>query len=125
MTKSLIRMAALALACSFASFGASPTLLQKGQLSGKVHFVPQTMPTSLTVVTPSDAYIVQIVIMATTAVTITVQDNQGSPIPIYPTFTSAAGTVYMAYFADGYYAPKGFSVQAGGAGVTYYASFFQ
>ena len=115
----------LALALAGCSFAASPTLLPKQPLSGYVHIKPQAMPTSLTVVAASDALVDMIVVIATGAQTVLVQDAQGTPIPIYPSFTTVAGTIYMASFPAGYYCPGGFAVQAGGAGISYYASWRQ
>ncbi len=106
-------------------FAAAPTLLNKGNFSGYVHFKPQAVPTGVTVVTPNDALIDMIVVTATSATTFSISDGQGTPIPIYPTVTTTSQTTYMASFPAGYYAPGGIIITAGGSGLTYYMSFKQ
>lgn len=123
--KTIPRILAAALLLALSSFAQSPTLLNKQVLNGRVHFAPQAMPTALTSVTKNNALIYMIVVSATGAQTVLIQDGQGTPIPVFPSFTTATGTLYVAYFADGYYCPGGISVQAGGAGVNYYLSFGQ
>lgn len=110
-----------------AAFAASPALFQRFELPGQVHIKPQAVPTSLTAIASSEASIIGLVITNPTAsaITILLQDGQGSPIPLLGTNSLAANTTTVANIPFGYWCPGGWSIQAGGAGLTYYATWRQ
>ncbi|HVZ39369.1 MAG TPA: hypothetical protein VHI13_08840 [Candidatus Kapabacteria bacterium] len=105
----------------------SPALYQKNEQpgSGYVQIKPQAVPTSLTAVAKSDAYLDQVVISCTGTPTVTLQDNQGTPVPLIPTLQTAAGTIYVMSFPRWYWTPGGFSISASTSGCNWYASWRQ
>jgi hypothetical protein len=92
---------------------------------------PQAVPTSLsTVVTTTNiltggVYLDTLTVSNTTAgaVTLLVQDQQGTPVAFIPTQSIAANTTVTWVFPSGVWLPGGFSIQAGGAGLRFYASW--
>lgn len=114
----------------------SIAIFQMGITSGDVQIKPQAVPTSLTVVANADAYIKGIWLYQPAGVSVTVQDNQGSPIPMIPATSPAAATATMYLFSAAaspgspmagyrYWAPGGFSIQASGAGAFFQCSWSQ
>ncbi len=92
--------------------------------NGGTEIKPQAIPTSLTTVVTGDVHLSNLcIIVASGAPTVTVQDMQGTPIPILPGITTANGTFY--YLPPGmlYWAVGGFKIQASGVGAYIYASW--
>jgi hypothetical protein len=104
-------------------------ICSSGSPSGAVQVKPQAVPTSTTAVTTYDAYLQTITISNPTAgaITFTLSDRQGSPIAAIPTVSIPANTVYVVVWPEGrsYWCPGGFTVSAGGAGLTFYGAFKQ
>lgn len=107
-----------------------------GVTSGDVQTKPMAVPQSLTKVATADAYLKGCTITQPAGVTVTLQDNQGSPIPIIPavTFTVTTQTIFKWGDAPSpgspmgayrYWAPGGFSIIASGAGATFQCSWSQ
>jgi hypothetical protein len=144
----VVGSAALAIALIFVSaaklYAQTPTscntapipVCQMGTVAGDVQIKPQAVPTSLTKVAYSDAYLKGMTIYQPIGVTVIVQDNQGSPIPIVPAYspTQAMTTLFLFSAAASpgspmagyrYWAPGGFSIIASGAGAFFQASWSQ
>lgn len=129
-----VALALLLLIASLATFPAHAdiTTYNKASLTGTYRQVkPQAVPTSLTaVVAGVDAYLDGIVIVipaaaAASGVTVTIQDGQGTPIPLIPAITTGGASVSVGSFPFGYWCPGGISIQASGAGTYFYASWRQ
>jgi hypothetical protein len=98
---------------------------------------PQAVPQSLTKVAVVDAYLKGCSIYQPANVSITLQDNQASPVPIIPatTFTTATQTTFVfgangsqpgqGVITYGYWAPNGFSISASGAGAYFQCAWRQ
>lgn len=95
------------------------------QGAGQMQIKPQAMPTALTTVATADAFLKGVTITNPTANAITalVEDGQGVPVPFLGTIAIAAHSTEVLPY--GYWCPGGFSVQAGGAGLDYYATWKQ
>ena len=124
----------LAAAAAFAQSAAScnsatPAICTMGTTpTGDVQVKPQSVPTSTTTVTGVDAYLKQITVTNTTGspVTFTLADKQASPVAVLSAVSIAANTTYVIRFADTpYWCPGGFTVAAGGSGLTWYGSWRQ
>lgn len=106
---------------------ASPTLFQAASGSGDMQIKPQAVPTSTTVVAATDAYLRQVVVTNPTggAITFTLSDRQSSAIDFVSAVSIAANTTYVVVIPNLYWCPNGFTVAAGGSGLTYYALWRQ
>lgn len=109
---------------------------QMGQPLQDVQVKPQAVPTSLTKVAVIDAYLKGCWVYQPAGVTVTIQDNQASPIPFFPAITTSVTTGSLVLFSgasDGtnkligyrYWAPNGFSIVASGAGAYFQCSWSQ
>jgi hypothetical protein len=105
-----------------------------GQPSGDMQVKPQAVPTSTGNVAFVDAYLKSVTISNPTAspITFTLADRQGSPIAALGAVSIAANTTYVVVWcsdcslkASMYWCPGGFTVLAGGAGLTWYGSWRQ
>ena len=86
---------------------------------------PVAVPTSLGDVTTSDARVVEITLTNTTAgaLTVTVQDKQGSPQAFLSSVSIAANSTYVIETPGLRYMPGGISWQASGSGIVGYVSW--
>lgn len=135
MTLSRCLIAAVVVLCSV------PLMAQQAapQTGVLCETVAAAVPTMATTVGPSsscssgavDAHIRQITVFvpASTVVTVTLKDAQGSPIQFggLVTTSSATGTTYIWAWPVGseYYAKGGFTIQASGSGATFQARWIQ
>lgn len=88
--------------------------------------VPMAVPTSaMTDVVTSDVRLAEITLTNTTAgaLTVTVQDKQGSPLAFLSAVSIAANTTYVVETPGLRYMPGGVSWQASGAGIVGYMSW--
>ncbi len=106
---------------------ATVPVCSNGTPSGDVQIKPQSVPTSSTAVTTSDAYLKSVTITNTTgsAVTFTLSDRQASPVAALSAVSIAANTTYVVSFPNLYWCPGGFTVTAGGSGLNFYAAWRQ
>lgn len=135
MKKYLVILAA-ALVCVPAVFAQNATcntaavpVCGAGSPAGDAQIKPQAVPTSTTVVTTSDAYLKGFTVNNPTAgaITFTLADRQGSPLQAVGPVSIAAGTTYIIVWPEGrpYWAPGGFTILAGGAGLVIQGSWKQ
>lgn len=77
------------------------------------------VPTSATDLTTTDTWINQIILVNTTAgaLTVTINDKQGSPLALVPTVSLAANTLYITVFPFAVKMTSGISWSASGAGI--------
>ena len=99
----------------------SYTISPKSAAAPSIMIAPQTMPQTLTSVVSQDVYLVGLTVAAPAGVTVLVQDKNGTPIPLVPTVTGATNVLWVLNLPFLYWCPGGFSVQAGGASVYFYA----
>jgi hypothetical protein len=104
---------------------APATLFPFTRGAGQMQIKPQAMPTALTTVAAADAFLKGVTITNPTASAITalVEDAQGVPVPFLGTVSIAAHSAQV--IPIDYWCPGGFSVQAGAAGLDYYATWTQ
>lgn len=95
-------------------------------LGNEVHIKPVALASGTTSIVSQDVYLTDLfIIVANTVTAVTVLDKQGSPIPLFPAITTAAGTVYYLPANIRYWCPGGFSVITNGTGAYIYASWEQ
>lgn len=129
----IIALASFAAAAALAQNGvatcnsATVPVCTTGSPSGDVQIKPQAVPTSSTTVTSYDAYLKTVTVANTTAspITFTLADKQGSPVNVLSAVSVPANTTSVITFPDLYWCPGGFTVQAGGNGLNFYASWRQ
>ena len=129
MKKRILIALALLGGLSLAPARADMTYFGQAAASGDVQIKPQAVPTSSTVVTSYDAWLSTITITNTTgsAVTVTVADQQASPVKLLNSVSIAANTTYVVTFPakKEYWLPGGFTIQAGGSGLNFFAAWRQ
>jgi hypothetical protein len=114
----------LALFLLLASSLAFGDLTKYGKPNGETEIKPQAIPTSLTTVVTGDVHLTNLVIMVVSgSPTVTVQDLQGTPVPLLPGVTTVNGTTYFLPPGVLYYCPGGFAITSSGAGAYFYASW--
>lgn len=92
--------------------------------NGETEIKPQAIPNTLTTVVTGDVHLTNLVIIvASGAPTVTVQDKQGTPIPLFSSIATANGTTYFLPPGMLYFVPGGFTIQASGSGAYIYASW--
>jgi hypothetical protein len=92
--------------------------------NGEVEIKPQAIPTSITTVVTGDVHLTNLVIMVVSGTpTVTVQDLQGTPVPLLSAITTANGTTYFIPPGMFYFCPGGFTISASGTGAFFYASW--
>lgn len=129
--KRLILLAALAwpLAAQYSATcnNATPAICSVATLANEVRTKPQAAPTSTTTVTAQDAYLEAVTITNTTAgaVTFTLADKQGSPVAFLSAVSIPANSTTVISIPLFYWCPGGFTVAAGGSGLTYSTVFKQ
>lgn len=121
-----MRVAILLLFAALAGF-AQETPVPLPSTAGVMNIAPKDVPTSLTVVTTQDSMLTGITITNTTggALTFTLQSGQPSPVVFLPAVSIAANTTYVVNIPFGVWMVRGFSVQASGSGLRYYAQWRQ
>jgi hypothetical protein len=122
-----ILAAAAAFAQTATCNSATIPVCTNGTPSGDVQIKPIAVPTSSTAVTSSDAYLKSITVTNTStgALTFTLADRQGTPVSVMSAVSIGANTTYVVTFPNLYWCPGGFTVQAGGSGLNFYASWRQ
>jgi hypothetical protein len=134
--KKLLRILAVLAALSLPAFAQpaacnSATIPLCSQPVGTVdvQIKPQAVPTSTTIVSAVDAYLRSITVSNPTssAITFLLADKQGTPIAAIPTVSVAGNSVFIAVWpaGPGYWCPAGFTIFAGGAGLTLQGAFRQ
>jgi len=126
MTKAVRTFALLAL-LALALFAASPTIYNYTGGAGQVQIKPQAVPTSTTIVSTNDSYLLGITLINTTAdtLTVTVASRESSPVQFLPTVAIAANTTYVINTPYGHWMPLGYTIVASGSGMVYYATWRQ
>ena len=106
---------------------ATPALCSAGTPSTVVQIKPQAVPTSTTIVTAQDAWLMTITVSNPTggAITFTVADKQASPIAVVGAVSVGANTTYILSWPVFYWCPGGFTVTSGGAGLTWFGKWAQ
>lgn len=116
------------------AFAAPPTLVNRtgksiipsgnGMYGGPYEIYYQAVPQTLTSVTAADAHIVSYCFVNSTsgALTLTVQTNDASPLPL-PLSGSLAANTSACFVLNGLLSKGGFSVESSGSGMLYYAQF--
>ncbi len=95
--------------------------------AGVMNIAPKAVPTSLTTVAAYDAMLYGVTVTNTTAgaITFTLQSRDSSPVAFLSAVSIAANTTYVIAVPFGVWMVRGFSVQASGVGLTYYAQWRQ
>ncbi len=92
--------------------------------NGETEIKPQAIPATLTTVITGDVHLTNLVIIVVSgSPTVTVQDKQGTPIPLLSAITTTNGTTYYIPPGMFYYCPGGLSIQSSGPGAYVYASW--
>ncbi len=93
--------------------------------NGDFEIKPQAIPGTLTTVITGDIHLTNLVITVSSGTpVVTVQDKQGTPVPLLAGITTVTGTTYFLPSGIEYYCPGGISVSATGGGTAYiYLSF--
>lgn len=121
--KNILRLAAFA-AISLVAWGADmATNVFPQSFSATLDIDTVAIPTSQTDVVSKTVYVSQLVLIVATGTTVTVNDKQGSPIPMYPAIVTTSGTVYFMPPGLLWRAKGGFTVQASGAGAYLYCTY--
>lgn len=111
-----------------ASGAASPTLYQANEIEGNglMRIKPQAAPTTTTILTTADAYVLQITMENPTAGALTFTATCiASGIAFVPAVSVAPNSLSVANYPAGYWCPGGFSVIASNTGLTYSAKWRQ
>jgi hypothetical protein len=119
-------LALLALAIS--AFAQTPTMTPVySTATADWQIKPIAVPTMTTTVIGADAYLKTITVSNSTsgAIAFSVCDKQGSPICAVPAISVEANSVYVIPWPFYYWCPSGFTVLAGGSGLTFYVSWRQ
>ena len=107
-----------------ASVSAFADLASFAKPNGDTEIKPQAIPATLTTVVTGDVHLTNLVIIVVSGTpTVTVQDKQGTPIPLLSAITTTNGTTYYLPASMQYFCPGGFSIQASGSGAYFYASW--
>lgn len=115
----------LLLTLSAASFADMTTYDKAVHLGNEVQMKPVALASGTTSVVSQDVFLTSLFIMATSSITVTVQDKQGTPIPIFASLSTAAGTTYFLPPGVRYWCSGGISVVTSGPGAYIYASWEQ
>lgn len=127
MTMKTLLLFCLSLSLLTAPLGADLTTYDKAvHLGNEVHIKPALLTSGTTSIVSQDVFLTTLVLIVPTsgATTITVQDKQGTPIPLFPGITVTSGTTYFLAPNIRYWCSGGFSVTANG-NVYLYASWEQ
>lgn len=117
-----------ALLISISAFAQTPTMTPVySTATADWQIKPIAVPTMTTTVIAADAYLKTITVSNPTsgAITFSVCDKQGSAICVLGAVSVAANTSYVIAWPAYYWCPSGFTVLAGGSGLTFYASWRQ
>lgn len=108
---------------------ATVPLCTVGNAGAETVIKPLAVPTSTTIVTTFDAYLKVITINNPTsgAIAFSLCDKQSVPVCVPGAASIAANTTYILVWPDGrlYWCPGGFTILAGGAGLTVAGRFNQ
>lgn len=115
----------ISLCLSGTSFADITTYDKAVHLGPEVHIKPVALANGTTSIVSQDIFLTSLFITATGTITVTVQDKQGSPIPLFSGLTTAAGTTYFLPPGIRYWCSGGLTVITSGTGAYFYASWEQ